>query len=334
MTLYVDSIREGLDRCLEKDKRVCLVGEDILDPYGGAFKATKGLSTKYPERIHTTPIAEGAIVGITTGLAMRGMLPVAEIMFGDFITLCADQIINSATKFPLMYKNKVKVPIVIRTPVAGARGYGPTHSQSLEKIFFGIPGLRILAPNILCAPGLVLEYAVLKEEHPVLFIEDKGDYSVHLYPDSLQRLEVQEINSNAEYATVTATNYNNDKQPDVLIVSYGGGASIAAKVIDDLVDEEIYCKLIAPIWINDIHHLRNMIDLFPKNVPILLIEQGTYGFGWTSELMALIFEKGMVTSVVKRIAARSDVIPAARHLEAESIVTFEAIKKAIFEVIS
>ena len=112
-----------------------LIGEDMLDPYGGAFKVTKGVSSKFPERVITTPISESAIIGLGTGMAMRGMLPVVEIMFGDFLTLCTDQIVNSATKFPLMYKDRVAVPLVIRTPMGGGRGYGPTHSQSLEKMF-------------------------------------------------------------------------------------------------------------------------------------------------------------------------------------------------------
>ena len=137
--LCLESLREGLARALEADDRVVLLGEDVLDPYGGAFKVTKGLSSAYPDRVYPTPISEGAIVGLCTGLALRGLRPVGEIMFGDFLTLCADQIINSAAKFPLMYEGKVTVPWVLRTPVAGIRGYGPTHSQSLGEALLRCP---------------------------------------------------------------------------------------------------------------------------------------------------------------------------------------------------
>ena len=109
---------------MKDDDSVFVLGEDILDPYGGAFKVTKGLSTVFPDRVLTTPISEAAITGFSTGLAIRGYKPILEIMFGDFITLCTDQIINGASKFKWMYGDKFSVPLVIRTPMGGRRGYG------------------------------------------------------------------------------------------------------------------------------------------------------------------------------------------------------------------
>ena len=106
---------------------IILLGEDISDPYGGGFKVTKGLSTLFPNRVLNTPISEPSIVGVATGIALRGLHPILEIMFGDFLTLCADQIINHASKFEWMYNKNVKVPLVIRVPMGGYRGYGPTH---------------------------------------------------------------------------------------------------------------------------------------------------------------------------------------------------------------
>ena len=95
---------------LPADERVILLGEDVLDPYGGAFKVTRGLSTAFPERVLTTPISEAGIVGIASGMALRGLRPVVEIMFGDFLTLAADQLINHAAKFRWMYNDQVRVP--------------------------------------------------------------------------------------------------------------------------------------------------------------------------------------------------------------------------------
>jgi acetoin:2,6-dichlorophenolindophenol oxidoreductase subunit beta len=333
VTIYIDCIREALDYCVSVDSKVYLIGEDLLDPYGGAFKATRGLSSKYPGRVLATPISESAIIGISTGMAMRGLLPVAEIMFGDFLTLCVDQIVNSATKFPLMYKGGVKVPAVIRTPVSGARGYGPTHSQSLEKIFFGIPGLTVVAPNRLANPGLLLKYAILEEENPTLFIEDKGDYGLHIYPDAVGGLVVESYPSDSAYPTVIARNFKNNKQPDVILVSYGGGASLSAMALDELAEDEIYGVLFAPTVVNDIETLKAMINLFPRNIPIIIAEQGTFGFGWSSELMALMLEAGRGGEFIKRLAARPGVIPAARHLESEVILNKETIKGAILEVL-
>ena len=172
MPTVLESLSAALHQAMENDARIYVLGEDILDPYGGAFKVTRGLSTKFPERVLTTPISEAAIVGVANGMALRGLRPVAEIMFGDFVTLIADQLVNHAAKFRWMYNNNVHVPIVVRAPMGGRRGYGPTHSQSLEKMFLGIPGLKVVAPNTLGDPGRLLE-AAIADDDPVLFVEHK-----------------------------------------------------------------------------------------------------------------------------------------------------------------
>src|SRR5690606_25722624 len=139
----------ALHAAFAADENVLMLGEDLLDPYGGAFKVARGLSSAYPARVLTTPISEAAIVGLAAGMALRGLRPVVEIMFGDFITLAADQLVNHISKFRWMYNDRVNLPLVVRTPMGGRRGYGPTHSQSLEKLFLGVSGLRILAPSAL-----------------------------------------------------------------------------------------------------------------------------------------------------------------------------------------
>jgi acetoin:2,6-dichlorophenolindophenol oxidoreductase subunit beta len=195
MKTVLDSINSGLHRSMEADPCVYMIGEDILDPYGGAFKATRGLSSKYPERVWTAPISEGGMVGVAAGMALRGLRPVVEIMFGDFLTLAADQLINHAAKFRWMYNDQVKVPLVIRTPMGGRRGYGPTHSQSLEKFFLGTPGLSVIAPGPFAVdgidPGKFLESAILETEDPILFIENKLLYLLPVrYPEDMPEFEV------------------------------------------------------------------------------------------------------------------------------------------------
>ena len=136
MPRYVSSLNKSLHFLFDNHESVYLIGEDILDPYGGAFKVSSGLSTKHPKRVISTPISEAAITGLGIGLAIKGMRPIIEIMFGDFITLCADQIINGMSKFSWMYGEDISIPLVIRTPMGGRRGYGATHSQSLEYAYF------------------------------------------------------------------------------------------------------------------------------------------------------------------------------------------------------
>jgi pyruvate/2-oxoglutarate/acetoin dehydrogenase E1 component len=116
-------------------------------------------------------------------MALRGLRPVVEIMFGDFLTLAADQLINHAAKFRWMYNDQVCVPMVIRTPMGGRRGYGPTHSQSLEKHFLGVPGLRVIAPTLFGDPGALLATAILEDDDPVLFIEHKLLYPLTVYDE-------------------------------------------------------------------------------------------------------------------------------------------------------
>ncbi len=157
------SLNAGLLSALQQDERVYLLGEDILDPYGGAFKVTRGCSTAFPEQVFTTPISEAGLAGLSAGMALRGLRPVLEIMFGDFITLVTDQLVNHISKLRWMYNNTVNLPLVIRAPMGGRRGYGPTHSQTLEKLFMGVPGLTLAAPVNLVedklhqAPGDLLQ---------------------------------------------------------------------------------------------------------------------------------------------------------------------------------
>ena len=116
---YIESINQSLHQLFTSHSKVFLIGEDLLDPYGGAFKASKGLSTKFPERVFSTPLSESGFLGFAIGMALQGYVPIIEIMFGDFLTLCADQIVNHESKFKDMYNGQISGPIVIRTPMGG-----------------------------------------------------------------------------------------------------------------------------------------------------------------------------------------------------------------------
>ena len=108
----VDSINQALHELLEQDRSLHVLGEDILDPYGGAFKVTKGLSERFPERVLTTPISEACIVGLATGMAMRGKPTIVEVMFGDFLCLAMDQLLNHASKLAWVYDDQISVPLI------------------------------------------------------------------------------------------------------------------------------------------------------------------------------------------------------------------------------
>ncbi|MBW4985688.1 hypothetical protein KZZ07_24400 [Mameliella sp. CS4] len=117
----------------EAERGAMIIGEDIADPYGGAFKATKGNGQDFPDAIVSTPISEAGLVGVAAGYSLAGRRGIAEIMFGDFVTYAFDQIVNGISKYHHMYGKQASCPVTIRMPMGGKRGYGATHSQSLEK---------------------------------------------------------------------------------------------------------------------------------------------------------------------------------------------------------
>jgi pyruvate/2-oxoglutarate/acetoin dehydrogenase E1 component len=316
---YLESINKSLHTLFKENEKVFFIGEDVLDPYGGAFRVAKDLSLKYPERVITTPISEASIVGFGTGLALMGKHPIVEIMFGDFITLISDQLINSAVKFSQMYNNKVTVPLVIRTPMGGYRGYGPTHSQTLESIFFNVPNLKIIAPSHLHNPGALLSNVVLKEKNPVLFIENKI-----LYPENLINEEnigeiftckIIEDSENPGYPTIKIS-IKDSQKPDLLIVCYGGMSKIAFEAVKNIfLEEEICTDIVIPSIIKPIPP--DLIDVVKMNYDkVLIVEESIKYSGWGAELSAQIYENSSDENItVKRIGAKSFVVPSSKILE-------------------
>jgi len=219
---YVESINHALHGLLAEQENVYLIGEDLLDPYGGAFKAAKGLSTSYPDRVLTTPISEAGLTGVAIGMAMRGYRPIVEIMFGDFLMLCTDQIVNHATKFSYMYNEQVQVPLTIRTPMGGYRGYGPTHSQTLEAMFLGVPRLTILAPSHYHDPGDVLARGIMLpnvEPGDWIVFRDTGAYTLSMWSRHCNRgiPRVLGYDEGSGFATL-----RREEEPDDLVRFWGG----------------------------------------------------------------------------------------------------------------
>ncbi len=331
---YLENLCDALHQIFEKDERVILIGEDILDPYGGAFKVTKGLSTKFPGRVITTPICEASIVGVGIGFALRGFKPIIEIMFGDFVTIAADQIVNHAVKFEPMYGWNVKVPIVVRLPVGGGRGYGPTHSQSLEKMFLGIPNLDIVAPSHFHDPALEIRNAV-KNERPVLFLENKTLYPLPV-KTLLKELYIEEINSlPSNYNTVMIRNFpSQETNPDVIVVTYGGISQFLEKVLKKFIEEEIWVLAILPSYISNPPY--DIIIPYVENVGrVVIIEEGPIGFGWCSEiaskLYTLLFNK--LKSPVACLGAEPTIIPSCYELESQIMVNEVKIEQTILGVL-
>lgn len=335
MSTVHELLNTALHQIFSQDDRVFLIGQDVLDPYGGAFKVTQGLSTAFPSRVLTAPISESGMVGVATGMALRGMLPIVEIMFGDFLMLAADQIINHLAKFRWMYNDQVHAPVVIRTPMGGRRGYGPTHSQTLEKLFLGVPNLETLAPTNIGDPGDLLKRAVFNEYNPVLFIENKL-----LYP-----LQVDSEIDFSEYDYRTNSNTNGDypyyrvtlrgaPQPVLTVVSYGYMADIAKIAMYKLGYEfEIFTELVVITQLSPIN-IEPVIDSLRITEKLLTVEEGGLTLGWGAEVITRAVEcPDLSLKSSSRVAALDLPIPASPTLEATVLPGVDAIVHKVKKMI-
>ena len=330
---YLESLRTTLHAILDHDPAAVVLGEDILDPYGGAFKVMQGLSTRFPDRVLTTPICEASIVGMSVGMALRGLHPIAEIMFGDFVTLAADQIVNHAAKYPAMYNGQVSVPLVIRTPMGGGRGYGPTHSQSLERLFFGIPHLKLVAASHAHDAGALLQQAVADPE-PVIFVENKL-----LYPLRLERgnatITREEAPDSHGYPVVTLRNYGAGESPDVTVIAYGGMSRLLVPLLERLADEEIRLLACLPACISPLD-AAPLVAAARQSGRVLVVEESPVAFGWGAEVAAQIsaLAGDRLLAPVARLGAAPTVIPAAKALEDAVLPSTASIEAAIFELLT
>lgn len=325
----VKIINKSLRENLKRNPKIIMIGEDIKSPYGGAFKVSKDLSIDFPSQIINTPISESALIGIGTGLSLNGYIPIVEIMFGDFMSLCFDQLINHACKFQYIYSDQARVPLIIRTPMGGYRGYGPTHSQSLEKYFLGIPNLNILALNIRVSPDKIFNTLFENISSPTLIIENKVLYTKFLHIESITGFNI--LFSNELYPTVKIS--PSDKDPDVTIFCYGGMLDIVEKVIEEIFyEEEIICEVICPTQIQplDIHPLSESVK---KTHKLLTIEEGSNIAALSSEAIAKLLENNVRIEKVKRIGCNS-FIPTSRRLEDDILPNKNKIISALKEIIN
>jgi len=323
MTTVLVSLNQALRSCLADSPDVRLLGEDILDPYGGAFKVTRGLSSEFPDRVMTTPVSEAGIVGVGVGMALRGLRPVVEIMFGDFMLLAADQLVNHAAKLRWMTGDEVRVPLVVRTPMGGGRGYGPTHSQSLEKHLLGAPGLRTVAATALGNTGALLRTAVLADDDPVLFIEHKLLYGSALLPAGIGA--EFDIQASEERYPVFRVRVAGAPTPCLTLVSYGYPAEQARLALKALAFEhEVFAELVVYTQLGPFDD-RPLRESLSRTHCLLTVEEGTRSLGWGAEVVASGLEAHGSGLRAGRIASLDLPIPAARTLEAAVLPGVESI---------
>jgi 2-oxoisovalerate dehydrogenase E1 component len=324
----VESLNRALHDLLERDPDVHVFGQDLLDPYGGAFAVTKGVSTRFPDRLHPTPISEAAIVGSATGFALEGGKAVAEIMFGDFVALAADQLANSAAKHHYLSQGNATVNVVVRVPMGGGRGYGPTHSQSLEKMFLGIPGLRVVAVSSFTDPYALLWNAVAADRGPVLLVENKAVYA--------ERVR-QPLDGLVDHfsARTTAGVYPNVRlspvgfdDPELTVITYGRCASLAWEPVRQLfLEREVAADLCVVSQLSPLD-LDGILPSALASECVVTVEEAPGEAGFGAEVAARLAEAGF-RGRFARIAAAASPIPAAKSLEDVVLPTTESIRREL-----
>jgi 2-oxoisovalerate dehydrogenase E1 component len=323
----IQDINASFHRLLE-DERTIFLGEDILDPYGGAFKVAKGLSNKFPDRVIGTSISEGLIAGAANGLALNGFKPYAEFMFGDFTALAFDQMLNHAAKVYNMYNKKVSCPVVFRTPMGGRRGYGPTHSQSLEKHFVGMDMFEILALNKYLPPDLVYQYAHGRI-HPTLIIENKVDYgkkpNLNLPPGYGMFL------SNEGIPNIVVKPKSRGNITTTIVV-YGGISEIPVESLGKLFFD--YDELVQVLILTKIDPLPKefILSNIQDHTKVITLEEGTDRGSIGNNIISLIAQNK--TNIrFSCVTSLDTTIPSVKSLEESVLVNEKMLLAAITESI-
>ena len=309
---FTHILRETLAAELRRDPSVFLMGEDI-GAYGGAFGVTRGLIDEFgPSRVRDTPISEQALTGIAIGAAVAGQRPVIEIMFMDFITLAVDQLVNMAAKLHPIYGQSC--PLVIRTPPGGGRGYGATHSQSLERLFACVPGIKIAAPsNATDASGLL--QTAIRDNNPVLFLEHKL-----LYP---QRFEVaDELPQPIPFGFAKIARAGRD----LTIVAWSHMTVVALHAAAKLAAEDIEAEVIDLLTLNPLD-IETIVESAKRTGRVVILEEGPKTGGFAAEIAAQVAEQAYeyLEKPVRRLAGADFPVPSAKNLEAACLPSLSDI---------
>ena len=313
---FAQAIREALAEEMRRDSTVCIMGEDVAEA-GTPFKVLSGLLEEFgKERVVDTPISEAGFTGLAVGAAMTGMRPVVDIMFGDFITLTMDQMVNQAAKVHYMSGGKWKVPMVLRTTLGATRRSAAQHSQSLHAWFCHVPGLKVVMPSTpYDAKGLLK--SAIRDENPVAFFEDKMMYKLKgnvPAEDYIVPLGVADIKRVGEDITFVATS-------SMVQVALG-----AATMLEEV---GISAEVVDPrtLWPLD---EKTLIESAKKTSRVIVLDEGYERYGVTAELASVIATGAFydLDAPVKRMGAMHVPIPFSPTLEDVTVPTEQQLFEA------
>ena len=317
---FAQAIREALAEEMRRDATVCIMGEDVAEA-GTPFKVLSGLLEEFgKDRVLDTPISEAGFTGLAVGAAMAGMRPIVDIMFGDFITLTMDQMVNQAAKVHYMSGGKWKVPMVMRTTLGATRRSAAQHSQSLHAWFCHVPGLKVVMPSTpYDAKGLLK--SAIRDNNPVAFFEDKMMYKLK------GRVPVEDYTIPLGVADVKR------EGDDITFVATSSMVQLALGAAALLEKEGISAEVVDPrtTWPLD---EKTIIDSAKKTSRVIIMDEGYGRYGVAAELAAVIAEGAFydLDAPVKRMGAMHVPIPFSPPLEDVTVPTEESVFKAAKEM--
>ncbi|GAA5149949.1 hypothetical protein GCM10023321_14610 [Pseudonocardia eucalypti] len=314
----VQALSQTLDRALATDPDVFLMGEDIIDPIGGAFGITKGLSTRYGrDRVRETPISEQAIIGAGIGSAMLGGKPICEIMIADFYAVCLDQVANHAAKLRYMSGGRTTVPLVIRGMLSGGLNFAAQHSQSVEAWMIHTPGLKVAMPASPADAKGILTSAI-EDPDPVVIFEPVGLYGASgPCPDGEHRVAP----GSASVVRPGA---------DVTVVTYGAQVPNALTAAEQLAGEDISVEVVDLRWLMPWDEA-TVLDSVRRTTRAVVAHQAVRRGGFGAEIASVLQEKlwGTLRAPVLRVAGANTPVPFATELERTHFPSPDAIAAAI-----
>jgi acetoin:2,6-dichlorophenolindophenol oxidoreductase subunit beta len=312
---FAQAVREALAEEMRRDSRVCILGEDVAEA-GTPFKVLSGLVEEFgKDRVIDTPISEAGFTGVGVGAAMTGMRPVIDIMFGDFLTLTMDQMVNQAAKVHYMSGGKWKVPMVLRTTLGATRRSAAQHSQSLHAWLSHVPGLKVVLPSTPYDAKGLLKTAI-RDENPVVFFEDKMMYKLK-GPVPAE-----------DYAIPFGVADVKRQGSDITIVATSSMVQVALGAANLLQEAGISAEVIDPrtTWPLD---EKTLIESAKKTSKAIVVDEGYGRYGVTAEIAAVISAGAFYSleAPVRRMGAMHVPIPFSPPLEDATVPT----EKTVFE---
>jgi pyruvate dehydrogenase E1 component beta subunit len=313
---YAQAINEAIRQEMRRDADIILVGEDVGRP-GGVYKVTEGLFNEFgPDRVFDSPITEAGIAGLGVGAAMTGLRPMVEIMFGDFMTLAMDQIVNQAAKVHYMSGGKLTVPLVIRTTMGAGRRAAAQHSQSLYAWFGHVPGVKVVVPSTpYDAKGLLK--TALRDNNSVVYFEDKMMYRL--------TGPVPEDDYTIPFGVADVKR----EGTDITLIATSSMALVALEAAAELEKQGISAEVVDPRTLTPLDEA-TLVKSVMKTMRCIIVDEGYQRFGATAEIASVIARDAFyyLDAPVERIGAMDVPIPFSPALEDLTIPNAESVVRA------